>query len=113
MSKIERKESSYSLHGTLGCVARLGWMAIGTIALLAALLFIVQNRGKFNLADSLFWAAVVVCIGLRYLDIAHLNGETVAGEPATLAHWRRYALILIALALPLWALAHGIGFLLR
>ena len=113
MSKTERKESSYSLKGTVGCVVRLGWMAIGTIALVAALFFIIQNQGKFNLADGLFWAAVVVCIGLRYLDIAYLNGDTAAGEPATLAHWRRYALILIALAVPLWALAHGIGFLLR
>ena len=46
-------------------------------------------------------------LGVRYLDIRKFGGRTADGAaPATMAHWRRYALLLIGVCLLLWTLAH-------
>jgi len=120
MTKPE-KTSSISAQNNLpspqtglgGCLVRLGWMVYGVATLYISAIFIAKHRGSLSLADGVFWSAIVVCIGLRYVDIKHFHGQTAAGEPATMAHWRRYVLLLSSLALGLWAVAHAIGYLFR
>ena len=97
--------------GAGGCLVRLGWMIWGTAALLMTVVFIVKQAGAFSIADAVFWSIVAVCIGLRYVDIRYLNGQTASGEPATFTHWWRYSLLLGAVALALWGVAHVIGYL--
>jgi multisubunit Na+/H+ antiporter MnhE subunit len=86
-------------------------MILGNAVLYLSAVFIVIHHGSFSPADVVFGAVVASCVGLRYLDIKYLKGETASGEPATLAHWRRYSLLLGAFALALWGVAHVIGYL--
>jgi hypothetical protein len=86
-------------------------MILGNAALYLSAVFIAKHHGSFSLADVAFGAVVPTCVGLRYLDIKYLKGQTASGEPATLAHWRRYSLLLGTFALVLWGVAHVIGYL--
>jgi hypothetical protein len=94
-----------------GCLLRLGWMAFGNAAMLAFAIVIYEHRGSFlSWADAVFVAVVAATLGLRYADVRHFNGRTASGAPATMAHWRRYAVILVAAAVVLWALAHALAY---
>lgn len=90
----------------VGCLVRFLWMAAGNMVLAFSLVFIIQRHGfEMGPFDALFAFTVVVLVGARWLDIARLNGQTIDGQPATLAVWRRYALRLVVLAGVLWAVA--------
>lgn len=91
-----------------GCLLRLTWFFLGNLVLLFSFIGMLQHRGSFLSAwDAVFWAGVAVLIPVRYLDIARFHGETVSGQPATLAHWRRYAILLPLAAALAWAAAHA------
>ena len=91
-----------------GCLARLFWMLIGNAALFGSAYFILDNRGgSWSTADWFFGGTVVLLIAVRYLDITHLDGETALGKPATMAHWWRYVIVLLAAALAVWCVAHS------
>jgi hypothetical protein len=93
-----------------GLAARLFWMGAGNFGLIVLAIFIGQNKPiPYYLTDLLFWAVVMLLLLARYLDIAHLQGTTVYSEPATMAHWRRYAMGLVVLAVVVWAGAHGVA----
>jgi hypothetical protein len=47
------------------------------------------------------------------VDIRFLNGETGDGKPATLTHWRRYALLVGSVGLGAWLLAHALVSILK
>jgi hypothetical protein len=91
-----------------GCLTRLCWMVIGNSALLIAALFIAKNhQTTFSPADIAFGLIVGVLLVVRYADIRWLNGQTSDGrQAATMRHWRRYGIFLIAISLGLWLLAH-------
>jgi hypothetical protein len=99
----------------VGCLVRFLWMAVGNGVLGILLVFIAQRKGfVLGFIDALFALTVLVLIGLRWLDVSRLNGQTVEAEPATLAHWRRYALGLAGVALMCWLaakLVSGLGWL--
>jgi hypothetical protein len=48
--------------------------------------------------DLLFWATVAAIVIARYVDVVHLRGLTMYGQPATHRHWRRHTLLLV----PFW-----------
>jgi hypothetical protein len=50
-----------------------------------------------------------VLIGTRYVDIVRYQGLTADGQPATMAHFRRYAIVLLATAVALWAATRALG----
>lgn len=91
-----------------GCLSRLFWMAAGNIALVIAALAIYKSAG-WSIADLAFWLIVGLLIGGRYIDIVRYQGMTVHGEPATTAHLKRYALLLLAVAAAVWAVARALG----
>ena len=93
----------------LGCLMRLGWLVIGHGLIFLSALFIYECRGGFVLSarDVVFWAAVAACLVVRYLDVTYFHGLTASGEPATTAHWRRYAVILLLVAAALWGGVHA------
>lgn len=90
-----------------GCIAgiiRIIWMAFGNLALFLCAIM-GARRPAPSTFDFVYVGLVIGLAALRYLDIARYQGETAEGEPATLAHWRRYALGLVATAAATWALA--------
>ena len=68
--------------------------------------------GAFSVLDIIFAGLVGVLLLVRFVDITRLNGLTAEGEPASLAHWRRYAAMLLVASTLLWLLAHAGGRLL-
>ena len=92
-----RRESS-----ALALLARVYWMLFGIIPVALSALWIAQSEGTPSRADAAFLLSVLALVGVRYLDVAHLAGATAEGEPATIAHWRRYAIGIGGGALALW-----------
>ncbi len=94
--------------GGTGCLLRLLWMGIGNLVLVGAAALILQ-RGALSAYDVLYWATVVGLGVVRYLDVALYGGTTADNRPATMADFRRYLLILGAVAVAVWAACHLIG----
>lgn len=92
--------------GCAPALARLTWMLGGNVALFL-LAFSIMKRRAFSVLDGLFWATVAGLILVRYLDVAKLQGKTADGEPASMRHWLRYAVALLAAAAALWGLSHS------
>ena len=90
-----------------GCLLRLFWMGIGNIILFFCLTYIFHNRVRgLALADLGYWLTVVAMVAVRWVDIHSYHGDTVTGEPATMTHWRKYALLLPSGALVVWIIIH-------
>ena len=106
-------ESSEKSPGSIvGCLLRLFWMLLGNTALFFCAFFIGSKPAAFltfSVFDIVYGAAVTALLAARYIDIRHLNGATVFGTPASMSHYRRYALILIAASIGVWAAAHGVA----
>jgi hypothetical protein len=104
--------STLSQQSGLGFLARFGWFLIGPATAIISLIVILENRqANFSLADVVLWCTVAACIGLRYVDISRLNGLKATGEPASIADWRRYTLILLIVVLMLWGIARRVAIL--
>jgi hypothetical protein len=111
MPELNDQTSSAQGQG-IGCLVRMFWMVAGNLLLLICAKAVLDRRGHgVGPADLVFWVLVAVLIGVRYLDVKKLNGETVSGKPATLVHWRRYALFLFLFAILLWGSAHAFALL--
>ena len=83
-----------------GCLFRLFWMGLGNIILFFCLTYIFHNRVHgLTLVDLGYWLTVVAMVAVRWVDIRSYHGDTVTGEPATLSHWRKYAVRLASGAL--------------
>jgi hypothetical protein len=99
--------------GFLGLLVRLIWMLFGNAAL-ALLAVHIAQVGSFSPVDVVFWAVVVVMVGVRYIDVTRFGGLTAEGEPATVRHWQRYTGYLLAASAGLYVLAHALaGIVLR
>ena len=97
--------------GCMGFILRSLWLMVGNVGLAVVALFIILNHPPiFSLYDLLFWAIVVLLIIVRYIDIAYFHGGDQYGDPATMKHWRKYAVLLPAISLVMWSLSHGIGY---
>jgi len=107
-----RAQQAPQITSLSGCLVRLCWMAFGNAALylMAAHMFL-SGGAVFSALDLAFWGTVVLLIAIRYWDIRKLNGLTAGYEPATMAHWGRYAVGLTVVSFVLWALARGAAYL--
>jgi hypothetical protein len=89
---------------------RLFWMAAATMALALIGIFIAQARAwALSWADVAFWVIVALMAPARYLDVSRFAGTTVNGERATMADFRRYAVVLPLVAACWWAAAHALA----
>lgn len=92
---------------------RVLWMFGGMFGLLLNLLAIARHSSStFSIFDAVYVVLVSVVILARYLDITRFNGCTTYGEPATMGHWRRYAIVLGVAAIIGWFVAHGVAMVL-
>lgn len=87
-----------------GCLARLYWMFLGNALLFILLAYLIQKHPEFpSLLDVGYLLTLASLVGVRYLDIRHLNGETGDGNaPATMSDWRKYALFLVTGCAAVW-----------
>jgi hypothetical protein len=52
-------------------------------------------------------------VTVRFLDIKFLDGQTATGQPASIKHWRRYAIVLVVISAAIWAAAHAAVYLFK
>jgi len=95
-------------RGILAILARPFWMLLGNFMLMiCAANIIMGESNSTRTSDIIFWFAVSAMIIVRFLDIKFLDGLTATGKPATLAHWQKYAIMLIMCSGIIWAAAHA------
>lgn len=101
------KQISVPRDSHAGCLVRLFWMFIGNVILFLCLTCIFHNRVRgLALIDLGYWLTVLAMVAVRWVDIRSYHGDTVTGEPATLTHWRKYAVRLVVGALVVWIIIH-------
>ena len=113
MTETDFPQSDPNPTKTTGCLkalVRISWLLVGNGVLffLAFAMVVHKNRIAYDLA---YWIVVVTLIGIRLLDIKKFAGETANFEPATMAHWRKYAIQVIIIALFGYILAKGLSYL--
>jgi hypothetical protein len=107
----EQKYEDHKYDPPAGCFLRLFWMTFGNVLLLACAYGITMHQTSLlSIADVLYWAMVGSLLAARYVDIRYLQGTTADGDPATLAHWRRYAAIVGVVSAILWLGAHTVAY---
>lgn len=95
----------------LGCLLRILWM-LGSIAILiysAMWIALKSDSAQLSAVDAVLGAGVFAAILARYLDIRYFNGTKGTGEPATMADWRRYVVLMVVLGFAAWGVAHGVA----
>ena len=113
---ISSQPASTSVHngqGGLGTFARIFWILIGNAVLLFMALDIFQRHApffSFAAIDLAYWITVLSLVVIRYCDIKYLGGLTSKDEPATIVHWRKYAMLLLLIAAGIWLLTHATAF---
>lgn len=100
VSDQTRSEST----GCLPVILRLTWLMWGNLALFICAALVAEGTAPI-VTDLLFFLVAGSLVGVRYVDITRFKGETTEGEPATIAHWRRYAIMMMLISAALWALA--------
>jgi hypothetical protein len=93
--------------GILALLVRPFWMFFGNFLLIicAAHIFMGES-GSTRTSNIIFWSAVVAMITVRFFDIKFLDGQTATGQPASIKHWRRYAIMLAVISAAIWTAAH-------
>ena len=106
--RTEQTSRQSEYQSPAGCLSRLFWMGLGNIALVMVALIVYKSAG-WSIADLAFWLTVGLLICARYIDIVRYQGTTADGEPATTAHFRRYALMLVVVSAVVWTVARLLG----
>ncbi|MBN2476080.1 MAG: hypothetical protein JXB62_15825 [Pirellulales bacterium] len=110
MENPRQQDVKYELPS--GCFLRLFWMIVGNFILLFCAIAIAQNpSGWLGVADAFFWAIVGCLLAARYVDIRRFRGRKADGSPASMADWRRYALLIGGASVVLWLAVHGVAYL--
>ncbi len=95
----------------VGIFLRVYWMFLGHATLGVSALMIAGHRAsRFSIADIVFGVTLPLLIAARYAEVAWYKGETAYGEPATLAHWKRYTAALLAGSAALWGACHAVAY---
>lgn len=59
--------------------------------------------------DAVVAVTTALMIAARRVDIVQHHGRTAGDEPATLADWRRYTVLLLVVTAAAWSVAHVIA----
>lgn len=93
-----------------GCLLRLVWTMAGSAVIYLVMAMIAATKPPLpSSLDFVVGGTVIVMLAARWLDITRCNGRTLNDEPATLSHWRRYAVLLVISTLAVWSIAHWIA----
>ena len=108
------QEKEKTPTGGLEFLVRFYWLILGNGLLFMLLVLIFEKRARFpSLLDGAYLAAAALLIAMRYVDIRFFNGQTGEGQPATMAHWRRYSLVTGCVTLGAWLMVHVLTRVLR
>jgi hypothetical protein len=100
-------EEKNQINSFSGCFVRVIWMALGNLFVALTAISIMQGgRENIFLKDAVFLSLVAVTVLARYLDVKYLHGQTAEGEPATMAHFKKYAAMIIPIYFVLLLIAH-------
>jgi len=75
--------------------------------MISAVTILMGEGSSTRIPDIIFWCIIPAMIIVRFLDIKFLDGRTTTDKPATLAHWRKYAVLLIIISAIIWLVAHA------
>lgn len=91
-------------------VSRLFWMLFGPMLLLLLCVYILNSgTGWVTLVDGAFFVVLGAILLARWIEYRSGHALTATGEPATAAHFRRYALGLLLICGAVWVLANLAG----
>ena len=93
-----------------GCLLRLIWTLAGNaIVYLALITIAVKAIAWPSYLDAVVWVTTGLMLVARWFDITRFSGRTITDEPATMRHWRRYAVLVIGVTLGAWLLARWVA----
>lgn len=101
-----------NVHSTpaIYALSRLYWMMLGPMFLTVLGAIIAFNGGGWLTAvDVAFFVGLAMLVIARWLEFQGGNPQTDAGEPATDADLRQYALGAILVGLIAWGVVNVIG----
>lgn len=90
---------------------RLIWLLYGN-AVLGICWFSIASRGirTFDIADYVYLGTIVIMLMARHVDINRFQGHTADGTPATMLHFKRYAIQLVSIGIVMWIAAQFIAY---
>jgi hypothetical protein len=101
------EQQSQKSSGGISFLVRISWFAVIPVALFFIFVYIVKEHSQFpSLLDAVYWVLVLALSAIRYIDVRYFWGETGEGKPATMKDWRRFSILVAAVSLPAWVLAH-------
>jgi len=112
MTDVSHSNQQEKDSGVGALFLRLFWMVLGNMVLGVSALLIAQGGASFSLIDLVYWLTIPLLVAARYVDISWFKGNTAYGEPASMAHWRRYTVGLLLSAIGAWLAVHGAAYLL-
>lgn len=90
--------------------SRAFWMMLGPMLLIPITYKIIEyGNGWLTLFDFVFMAIIVAMLLARGFEFWKGHPRTAEGAPATTGHFRRYALTLLGIGIPLWIAANVLG----
>ena len=110
-TSVARQQEQPERIAAAGCLLRFYWMFVGNAIVAVSACVISQGDRVLTAADLVFWLGTASLLGVRFVDIRFGKGSTADGEPATMQHWRRYALRVLGVAVALWLAVHGVSYL--
>jgi hypothetical protein len=94
----------------VGLFLRTWWMLIGNGVLFVVLALMASERSELpSRLDAVFAALVTSLVIARFADIRYFQGATAEGVRATMEHFRRYALRLLAGSAAGWGAANALA----
>ncbi|MCY0993098.1 hypothetical protein OV203_38515 [Nannocystis sp. ILAH1] len=106
----QQQQNPDNAPSPVGCLLRIFWMFVSNAIVYGSLAGIVMHGAAFpSILDFVIWSTVVFTILARRVDITRWGGKTAQGEPATLIHWRRHAVIVVIVTIVASVIAHAIG----
>jgi hypothetical protein len=105
------EDKKNQLDSLTGCFVRLLWMFLGNAAMALMAISIAQGSPeKLLLKDAVFFILAGLSVLARYLDVRYLHGQTSDGMPATPAHFRKYAAVVVPVYFSVLLMAHLLRF---
>lgn len=108
----DRSDASAYPSTLTGLFLRTWWMLLGNFALGLVLAVMVFERDELpSLLDAAFVGLAASLVAARFADIRYFAGATAEGARATMAHFRRYAVRVLAAWGAGWGMANSLALL--
>jgi hypothetical protein len=111
---VEKNPSNDQAAGQISSLkvlgARLTWLMLGPVAL-ALMIWAIASKGRGWLTglNAAFFVVLGLTILGRWVEQRSGAATTLTGRPATLAHCKRYTVVLLAVAAVAWVVANLVG----